>query len=53
MKAIAEAHGGTVRATASAAGGARIELELPGFTPAPAGGVAGPAPSTAEAVART
>ena len=33
VKAIAEAHGGRVTATASAAGGARIELELPGFTP--------------------
>jgi two-component system, OmpR family, sensor kinase len=34
VRAIAEAHGGRVRATASAAGGARIELELPGFTTA-------------------
>jgi two-component system, OmpR family, sensor kinase len=33
VKAIAEAHGGQVRATSSAAGGARVELELPGFTP--------------------
>jgi two-component system, OmpR family, sensor kinase len=33
VKAIAEAHGGHVRAASSAAGGARIELELPGFTP--------------------
>lgn len=38
VKAIAEAHGGTVRATAAATGGARIELELPGFTPAPGDG---------------
>jgi two-component system OmpR family sensor kinase len=35
VKAIAEAHQGRVRATASALGGARIELELPGFLPAP------------------
>ncbi len=33
VKAIAEAHGGAVRATDAATGGARIELELPGFTP--------------------
>ncbi len=35
VRAIAEAHGGQARATESAAGGARIELELPGFSPAP------------------
>jgi signal transduction histidine kinase len=34
VKAIADAHGGRVRATACAAGGACIELELPGFTAA-------------------
>jgi two-component system OmpR family sensor kinase len=34
VRAIAEAHGGRVSASASAAGGARIELELPHFTPA-------------------
>ncbi|HMD52912.1 MAG TPA: HAMP domain-containing sensor histidine kinase [Solirubrobacteraceae bacterium] len=34
VRAIAEAHDGTVRALASPEGGARIELELPGFTPA-------------------
>jgi two-component system OmpR family sensor kinase len=34
VRAIAEAHGGRVVATESAAGGARIELELPRFTPA-------------------
>ncbi len=34
VRAIAEAHGGRVSASASAAGGARIELELPRFTPA-------------------
>jgi two-component system OmpR family sensor kinase len=38
VKAIADAHGGSVRATAAATGGARIELELPGFTPAPGSG---------------
>lgn len=41
VRAIAEAHGGTVRATEAPAGGARIELELPGFSKArrqPAGG---------------
>jgi two-component system, OmpR family, sensor kinase len=34
VRAIAEAHGGRVSASPSAAGGARIELELPRFTPA-------------------
>jgi two-component system OmpR family sensor kinase len=34
VRAIAEAHGGWVSASGSAAGGARIELELPRFTPA-------------------
>ncbi|HWJ50114.1 MAG TPA: ATP-binding protein, partial [Solirubrobacteraceae bacterium] len=34
VRAIADAHGGTVTASASPEGGARIELELPGFTPA-------------------
>jgi signal transduction histidine kinase len=32
VRAIAEAHGGRVWATASDTGGARIELELPGYT---------------------
>src|SRR5262249_51986024 len=45
VKAIAEAHGGSVRAKASPAGGARIELELPGFSPSPAGGDARLPPS--------
>jgi two-component system OmpR family sensor kinase len=31
VRAIAKAHGGSVRADRAAAGGARIELELPGF----------------------
>ena len=35
VRAIAEAHGGRVSASGSAVGGARIELELPRFTPAP------------------
>lgn len=35
VKAIAEAHRGRVRAVEGALGGARIELELPGFVPAP------------------
>jgi signal transduction histidine kinase len=34
VRAIADAHGGTVSAGESPEGGARIELELPGFTPA-------------------
>jgi two-component system OmpR family sensor kinase len=34
VKAIADAHGGSVRAGVSPEGGARIELELPGFAPA-------------------
>jgi signal transduction histidine kinase len=34
VRAIADAHGGTVRASSSPEGGARIELELPGFTAA-------------------
>jgi signal transduction histidine kinase len=37
VRAIADAHGGWVRASESPEGGARIELELPGFTPAHAG----------------
>lgn len=35
VKAIAEAHRGRVLAATSRLGGARIELELPGFLPAP------------------
>jgi signal transduction histidine kinase len=51
VRAIAEAHGGNVAVARSALGGARVELELPGFTPAPeraaaldgtAGAVSGP-----------
>ncbi|HEX5851513.1 MAG TPA: HAMP domain-containing sensor histidine kinase [Solirubrobacteraceae bacterium] len=34
VRAIADAHDGTVTAGASSEGGTRIELELPGFTPA-------------------
>ena len=33
VRAISDAHGGTVSAGESPEGGARIELELPGFTP--------------------
>jgi len=33
VRAIADAHGGRARAGGSPEGGARIELELPGFTP--------------------
>ncbi len=51
VKAIADAHGGTVRATAAATGGARIELELPGFTPAPGSGRARRTASPAGTVA--
>ena len=36
VRAIAVAHGGSVRAVAAAGGrGARIELRLPGYVPAP------------------
>ena len=38
VRAIADAHGGSVAAGASAEGGARIELELPGFSPGGARG---------------
>jgi two-component system OmpR family sensor kinase len=34
VRAIADAHGGKVTASASPEGGARIVLELPGFSPA-------------------
>jgi two-component system OmpR family sensor kinase len=37
VRAIADAHGGSVKAGSSPEGGARIELELPGFTAAHAG----------------
>jgi two-component system OmpR family sensor kinase len=38
VEAIAKAHGGSVKASQSQAGGARIELDLPGFTAALADG---------------
>ena len=38
VRAIADAHGGTVAAGESREGGACIELELPGFTPSRGGG---------------
>ncbi len=45
VRAIAEAHGGRVAASESFAGGARVELELPGFTPAaPPSAVSDPEP---------
>jgi two-component system, OmpR family, sensor kinase len=34
VRAIAEAHGGRVRAASAPVGGARLELEIPGFSPA-------------------
>jgi signal transduction histidine kinase len=34
VRAIAQAHGGSVAASSSPEGGARVELTLPGFTPA-------------------
>jgi two-component system, OmpR family, sensor kinase len=57
VRAITDAHGGTVKAGESPEGGARVELELPGFTPAYDGGPAAaaltpeqadPAPSVAD-----
>ena len=44
VRAITEAHGGTVAAGESPEGGARVELELPGFA-ARSSAVAGPSPS--------
>jgi hypothetical protein len=35
VRAIAQAHEGHVAATQAPTGGARIELQLPGFTPLP------------------
>jgi two-component system, OmpR family, sensor kinase len=52
VRAIAEAHGGRVTATASAAGGARIELELPRFVPAGVGRQIPPDAAGAPAPAR-
>jgi two-component system OmpR family sensor kinase len=49
VRAIADAHGGSVSAGESPEGGARIELELPGFTPAQAGERAEPASASASA----
>jgi two-component system OmpR family sensor kinase len=46
VSAIAEAHGGSVSAGESPEGGARIELELPGFMATP--GDVAPAPPAAE-----
>jgi len=55
VRAIADAHGGSVSAGASAEGGARIEFELPGFTPGRPGAgrpVRGAAVERAQAGAR-
>jgi two-component system OmpR family sensor kinase len=46
VRAIAEAHGGRVAATVGSDGGARIELELPGFVVERVGIVANDAPPT-------
>jgi two-component system OmpR family sensor kinase len=55
VRAIADAHGGTVRAGESPEGGARIELELPGFVPgyrrSPEAGTAAHDPTAAAASA--
>jgi two-component system, OmpR family, sensor kinase len=48
VKAIAEAHSGRVRAVAGAHGGARIELELPGFVPSAQPPHRGTQPTTAK-----
>jgi two-component system OmpR family sensor kinase len=42
VRAIVEAHGGSVQASAGSDGGARIDLELPDFTPASAGATVAP-----------
>jgi two-component system OmpR family sensor kinase len=42
VRAIVEAHGGRVRASVGLAGGARIDLELPRFTPLSSDTAAGP-----------
>jgi len=56
VRAIADAHGGSVTAGESSTGGARIELELPGFTAALGGpaapGAAVPAPAQSVTGAR-
>jgi signal transduction histidine kinase len=51
-RAVAEAHGGTIWASESPEGGARVAIELPGFRPAQTGQRAGaaPAPGYAPAV---
>jgi two-component system, OmpR family, sensor kinase len=46
VRAIVEAHGGRVAVTASREGGARIELEFPGFVPGRAGVAVSSNPTT-------
>ncbi len=52
VRAIAEAHGGWVAASESFAGGARVELELPRFTPAPTPTASDPEPVSRAAQAQ-
>jgi signal transduction histidine kinase len=46
VRAIVEAHGGTVAAGESPEGGARVQIELPGFTPGPGAPLYAPAVSS-------
>ena len=52
VRAIAEAHGGRVAASESFAGGARVELELPRFTPAATRTASDPEPVSSAAQAQ-
>ncbi|MDE3070579.1 MAG: HAMP domain-containing protein [Acidobacteriota bacterium] len=53
VRAIADAHGGSVRAEASPQGGARVVLRLPHFTPLPAVGQQRRPPAPAAGPARS
>jgi two-component system OmpR family sensor kinase len=53
VRAIAEAHGGRVSAGRAAQGGARFDLELPGFSPASASDSAGRRAAQQPTVTRT